>query len=118
MQHKYFLLAVLAFLLNCQAGSALECYECGGDCKSITKVKCPFEGMRCMSVTVKAGNEEQKIKTCVPNAICNTDYSIPGYVSAKPTCCDTNLCNSAFKHVMSLGTAVLLALVSLYTSQF
>ncbi|XP_040179444.1 lymphocyte antigen 6G-like [Rana temporaria] len=119
MQHKYFLLAVLAFLLSCQAGSALECYQCGGDCKSKTTLTCPIEGMRCLSVTVKAGNAEQKVKSCTLSPICDQDYSVPGgSVSVKPTCCDTDLCNSAFKHVMSLGTAVLLALVSLYLSQF
>ncbi|XP_072285582.1 lymphocyte antigen 6E-like [Pyxicephalus adspersus] len=120
MQMKHFLPIALIFLLSWQSGSTLECYTCAQDCKSNTKMTCPPIADRCFSISAKQGNTNIYYKGCLSSLACNQDFAnLPhGFPSMKPTCCDKDLCNSAFTNVMSLGTAILLALVSLCFAQF
>ncbi|PIO29445.1 hypothetical protein AB205_0164780, partial [Aquarana catesbeiana] len=100
-------------------GSSLECYACVKECQSPTKMACSA-GNRCFTLSAKHENFNFDAKSCIPAALCNQPYGSlpPGFPSLKPSCCDSNLCNSAVTNMMSLGTAVLLPLVSLYISQF
>ncbi|XP_018420280.1 PREDICTED: lymphocyte antigen 6G-like [Nanorana parkeri] len=100
------------------AGSALQCYECVGTCKNMNKTTCPEGTKRCYSVYINQDIYDYMVKECDTHDSCDGDYSSPDQEPVKPYCCETDLCNSAFNNVMSLGTAVLLPLVSLYLSQF
>ncbi|KAM4640601.1 uncharacterized protein O3C94_015207 [Discoglossus pictus] len=103
-------LLALGVLLICDIGHTLECYSCDyGTCLFPSKITC--SGVE-VCVTEKSSVTEYlslKKKGCMDPVKCLSDSSVTYVgvtVTTKPSCCITNLCNSATMPRVSLITAV------------
>ncbi|XP_053545140.1 lymphocyte antigen 6 complex locus protein G6d [Bombina bombina] len=116
---KTILIAAFAVLMNCQIGSALECYSCDyGTCLFPTTTTC---GLLEVCATQTSGSDFLNLKKrgCINPLNCMKEYTESyGGVSVKTTasCCITNLCNSAVSPRMTLYTLIL-PLVALWLAK-
>ncbi|XP_053328884.1 sperm acrosome membrane-associated protein 4-like [Spea bombifrons] len=112
---KMLLTACFIVLLSCQIGQALDCYKCEyGTCLTPTKMTCGTLET-CVTYTAQTGGLSLKKKGCTSptNCMTGTSETYMGItVTTSPSCCITNLCNSAFTPRVSAvtGLAVLLSL--------
>ncbi|XP_053329017.1 lymphocyte antigen 6 complex locus protein G6d-like [Spea bombifrons] len=92
--------AVFLFLLvSCQIGHTLDCYSCDyGTCLIPIKTSCGTLEV-CVTETAKvAGFINFKRKGCMNPLSCLTDSSVTfagATLTTSPSCCFSNLCNSA-----------------------
>ncbi|KAM3910555.1 uncharacterized protein RB166_019403 [Leptodactylus fuscus] len=112
----------ISILLVCgfQAANSLHCYHCMEfPCNEPLTVSCA-EDSACLLSFIKSGNTEYKVNSCTPKQLCNRPPVLapPGSMVTRQSCCYTDYCNSAVTTKMSLLTAALLALGSLYVSRF
>ncbi|XP_077148632.1 lymphocyte antigen 6 complex locus protein G6c [Ranitomeya variabilis] len=119
MEPKHLLYLTILILSSSQTVTSLQCYACTDlSCNNDPyKMPCPA-GNKCLSVSYTYGNTHFAVKSCTPPAMCSFPPTyVPSGVSYKQTCCDTDLCNSAITNKMSLVSAGVLVLMSLYVSR-
>ncbi|KAM9324933.1 uncharacterized protein PAF06_001040 [Gastrophryne carolinensis] len=102
-------------LLTCQLGVALECYTCDfGTCTFPSTKACSLLEV-CLTEKASYGKMEIQKKSCASPSQCigeREDTYMGFKVTKKPTCCITELCNSAVKASTSVATSIA-ALLSL-----
>ncbi|KAM4696437.1 uncharacterized protein WCC33_015198 [Rhinophrynus dorsalis] len=100
---------VFLLLLSCQIGHALECYKCEyGTCLLPAKTTCGLLEI-CVTETAKVGYVNLKKRGCTSPANCLTDSTVTYAgiaVTTSPSCCLTDLCNSAAKSRVSVFTCL------------
>ncbi|KAM3911788.1 uncharacterized protein RB166_020323 [Leptodactylus fuscus] len=119
MQITRLLLLAILIVFSFQTAYSLNCYYCEDpQCNKQTTQPCP-SGYTCLAAKVTVGSNKMQVKSCSPPEMCNMPPAIaPPGSSYSQSCCSTDLCNSAVTTKMSLLTAALLVLVSLYVSRF
>ncbi|XP_056394836.1 prostate stem cell antigen-like [Hyla sarda] len=101
-------------ILACHWGDALECYTCGyGACSFPSKTTCA--GLEvCLTETIQTGEAYLKKKSCSSPTNClegsETTY-LGVKVTTTPSCCYTDLCNSA-----SIPSASILTVIAIFMS--
>ncbi|XP_053545139.1 lymphocyte antigen 6 complex locus protein G6d-like [Bombina bombina] len=107
---------VLCVLLSCHIGHALQCYSCDyGACLFPSKITCGALEV-CATLTSSLTDFLSfKNKGCLNPVNCLSEVSetyLGVTVTTKPSCCFTNLCNSAVTPGVSIitGTAAVVAL--------
>ncbi|KAM4019946.1 lymphocyte antigen 6E-like [Anomaloglossus baeobatrachus] len=108
---------VLTLLLGSQLATSLRCFQCSDPTCSELCTKTCSDGNVCMSLSYTVGKFESVEKGCIRSKDCDAQPSkVPDGVSYELSCCDWEMCNSAITNKMSLITAGLLVLLSLYAS--
>ncbi|XP_063791810.1 prostate stem cell antigen-like [Pseudophryne corroboree] len=112
--NKWIAIALIA-LLACQLGDAVKCYTCPyTTCLTPSTTNCGAMEV-CLTKTIVVGQLPIKQKSCSSPDKC-VGSSETTYVGIKvtetPSCCSTDLCNSAAMPSVSIvtGIAVLLSL--------
>ncbi|XP_063287499.1 sperm acrosome membrane-associated protein 4-like [Pelobates fuscus] len=114
------LMTVLIFLiLSSQLVHSLECYQCDyGTCLVPSTKTCGFLES-CVTYTSTAVGIPMKKKGCVNPLQCFAEASftyLGATVTSTPSCCITNLCNSAVTPRLSAVTGIAV-LVSLWLAK-
>ncbi|CAH2314367.1 Hypothetical predicted protein [Pelobates cultripes] len=112
---KTFMTVLIFVILSSHLGHSLECYQCDyGTCLVPSKTTCGLLES-CVTYTSTAAGVSLKKKGCVSPTQCFTESSetyLGLTVKTTPSCCITNLCNSAITPRLSAvtGIAVLVSL--------
>ncbi|XP_031432012.1 phospholipase A2 inhibitor and Ly6/PLAUR domain-containing protein [Clupea harengus] len=79
-----------------------QCFTCeSADCSS--RNQCAGDEDRCLSATVSVAGQSSTVKGCATQSMCSGGASQSlGSVSAEVTCCEGNLCNSAWSATHSV----------------
>ncbi|XP_069798817.1 prostate stem cell antigen-like isoform X2 [Dendropsophus ebraccatus] len=96
-------------ILACHMGHAIQCYTCGyGTCLLPSKTSCGLLEV-CLTETIKTGPATLDKKSCSSpdNCLKSSETTYAGIkVTTTPSCCYTDLCNSASIPSASILTAI------------
>ncbi|KAG8552833.1 hypothetical protein GDO81_003099 [Engystomops pustulosus] len=108
----------ILIVLSFQTANSRDCYICKTPkCDALSTTTCGGRSV-CFSVDYNNGNGKIIVKGCTTQALCSQPLPfVPSGSSFNQRCCDAQLCNSAITNKISLLTAGLVALVSLYVSR-
>ncbi|OCT67908.1 lymphocyte antigen 6 complex locus protein G6d-like [Xenopus laevis] len=121
MQTKNLIAVFFFLLLSFEQGYTLQCHSCAyGTCKIATIKKTCGITEQCGTMTVHIGQLPSTRKDCIESSNCfkNTSDTYAGVtVTVNPSCCSTDLCNSAVTQSLAVVTGIA-ALVALWLAKF